>query len=99
MHWNPLSGHAAPASIPTNGCSGSLWLVVVLDFWDRSTWKVIIGLTLAVLVLLVIIEFLGPAGGPGRRMLTKARDLLTGSRPRPVGQSMFWMIWMSSSVR
>jgi hypothetical protein len=39
---------------------------------------VIIGLTLPVLVVVVIIEFLGPADGPARRMLTKARGLLTG---------------------
>jgi hypothetical protein len=47
-----------------------LWIAViaiaalVLVFWDRPTGKVIIGITLAVLVALVIIEFLGRPPSP-----------------------------------
>jgi uncharacterized membrane protein YkgB len=47
-----------------------LWIGViamaalVLVFWDRPTGKVIIGITLAVLVALVIIEFLGRPPSP-----------------------------------
>ena len=47
-----------------------LWIAViaiaalVLVFWDQPTGKVIIGLTLAVLVVLVIIEFLGRPPSP-----------------------------------
>jgi hypothetical protein len=47
-----------------------LWIAViaiaalVLVFWDQPTGRVIIGLTLAVLVVLVIIEFLGRPPGP-----------------------------------
>jgi hypothetical protein len=47
-----------------------LWIVViaiaalVLVFWDQPTGKVIIGITLAVLVVLVIIEFLGRPPSP-----------------------------------
>jgi uncharacterized membrane protein YraQ (UPF0718 family) len=47
-----------------------LWIVViaiaavVLVFWDQPTGKVIIGITLAVLVALVIIEFLGRPPSP-----------------------------------
>jgi hypothetical protein len=49
-----------------------LWIVViaiaalVLVFWDHPTGRVIFGITLCVLVVLVIIEFLGrpPSSGP-----------------------------------
>jgi hypothetical protein len=47
-----------------------LWIVViaiaalVLVFWDQPTGRVIIGITLAVLVALVIIEFLGRPPSP-----------------------------------
>jgi hypothetical protein len=47
-----------------------LWIAViavaalVLVFWDRPSGKVIIGITLAVLVVLVIIEFLGRPPSP-----------------------------------
>jgi hypothetical protein len=47
-----------------------LWIGViamaalVLVFWDRPTGKVIIGITLAVLVALVIIEFRGRPPSP-----------------------------------
>jgi hypothetical protein len=47
-----------------------LWIAViaiaalVLVFWDRPTGKVIIGITLCVLVVLVIIEFLGRPPSP-----------------------------------
>jgi hypothetical protein len=47
-----------------------LWIAViaiaalVLVFWDQPTGKVIVGITLAVLVVLVIIEFLGRPPSP-----------------------------------
>jgi hypothetical protein len=47
-----------------------LWIVLiaiaalVLVFWDQPTGRVIIGITLAVLVVLVIIEFLGRPPSP-----------------------------------
>jgi hypothetical protein len=36
---------------------------LVLVFWGRPTGKVVLGLTLALLVVLAIIEFLGRASG------------------------------------
>jgi hypothetical protein len=38
---------------------------LALVFWDRPTGKVVLGLTLALLVVLAVIEFLGRRPGPG----------------------------------
>jgi uncharacterized membrane protein YraQ (UPF0718 family) len=57
-----------------------LWIAViaiaalVLVFWDQPTGRVIIGLTLAVLVALVIIEFLGRPPSPTEPELVESES-------------------------
>ncbi|HEY6813365.1 MAG TPA: hypothetical protein VI074_11830, partial [Propionibacteriaceae bacterium] len=50
---------------------------LVLVFWDQPTGKVIIGITLCVLVVLVIIEFLGRPPSP------VAAELAESEAPAP----------------
>ena len=58
-----------------------LWIAViaiaalVLVFWDQPTGRVIVGITLAVLVALVIIEFLGRPPGPAAPELSEPESL------------------------
>jgi uncharacterized membrane protein YraQ (UPF0718 family) len=47
---------------------------LVLVFWDQPTGRVIIGITLAVLVALVIIEFLGRPPSPAAREVPEAES-------------------------
>ena len=62
-----------------------LWIAVlaiaalVLVFWNQPTGKVIIGLTIAVLVALVIIEFLGRPPSPAPPVTAEAES--TASTP------------------
>jgi hypothetical protein len=56
---------------------------LVLVFWDRPTGKVVLGLTLALLVVLAIIEFLGRRPGPAAVEAAPAGPPL--SAPPPPG--------------
>jgi hypothetical protein len=55
---------------------------LVLVFWGRPTGKVVLGLTLALLVVLALIEFLGRRPGPGAVEAAPAAPL---SAPPPPG--------------
>jgi len=56
---------------------------LVLVFWGRPTGKVVLGLTLALLVILAIIEFLGRRPGPAAPV--EAAPAAPLSAPPPPG--------------
>jgi hypothetical protein len=64
-----------------------LWIAViaiaalVLVFWNQPTGKVIIGLTIAVLVALVIIEFLGRPPSPAPPVTPEAESTVPPVTP------------------